>query len=237
MGAGQLKKNKKKGAGPTTPTVEAYLEVIYMVRAEGQVVKGARLAKTLGVSRAAVTATLRRMARDGLIRIRPNKDIELTHLGFKTADELQRRHRIVERWLTDVLQMDWAQSDAEAHQLEHAMSDRVVERLDDLLGHPTTCPHGNPIPGNAKSGTAAKVLPMSQARAGDRMQVTRISEYAENVAELLRYLGAAGLVPGAIVRVDDVAALHNSITLELEGRHFAVSPEIAEYVWVTRLAA
>ncbi len=217
-----------------TPTVEEYLEVIYMVEAEGQVVKGARLAKTMGVSRPAVAATLRRMVRDGLVKINASKDIELTRRGFKTADDLQRRHRIVERWLTDSLGLDWAKSDAEAHRLEHVMSDEVIGRLNVLLGRPTTCPHGNPIPGNASSRTSPSVFQLSHARGGDHVRVTRISEYAENVGELLRYLGDCGLRPGAEVTVADVAPLHNSVTLRVRNKHFALSPEIAEYVWVMK---
>jgi DtxR family Mn-dependent transcriptional regulator len=218
-----------------TPAVEEYLEVIYMVEAEGQTVKGARLAKTMGVSRPAVAATLRRMVRDGLIKVNANKDIALTKRGFKTADDLQRRHRIVERWLTDILGFDWAKSDAEAHRLEHVMSDEVIERLNELLGRPATCPHGNPIPGNTHSGISHKVFQLSHARGGDRVRVTRISEYAENVGELLRYLGDCGLRPGAEVTVADVAPLHNSVTLRVENRHFALTPEIAEYVWVMKV--
>jgi DtxR family transcriptional regulator, iron-dependent repressor len=219
----------------TTPTVEAYLEVIYMLETEGQTVKGARLAKTMGVSRPTVTATLRRMVRDGLVKVNAQKDIQLTKRGFKAADDLQRRHRIVERWLTDVLGFDWAKSDAEAHRLEHVMSDEVVARLNEMLGRPATCPHGNPIPGNAPASRAARVFQLSQAHGGDRVRVTRISEYAENVEELLRYLGARGLKPGATATVADVAPLHNSLTLELDGKHFSLTPEIAEYIWVTKV--
>ena len=219
----------------TTPTVEEYLEVMYMLAAESQTVKGARLAKTLGVSRPTVTATLRRMARDGLIKVRANKDVVLTRRGFKRADDLQRRHRIVERWLTDVLGFDWAKSDAEAHRLEHVMSDEVVERLIELLGHPATCPHGNPIPGNTAPDPAPAVFQLCAAESGDQVCVTRISEYAENVGELLRYLGERGLRPGARVLVADVSPLHSSFTLELDHKHFSLSPQIAEYVWVTRI--
>src|SRR5918912_330100 len=137
----------------TTPTTEEYLEIIYMMAAEGQTVKGVRLAESLRVSRPTVTATLRRMASDGLVKRNAKKEVQLTKKGFKTADDLQRRHRIVERWLTDVLGFDWAQSDAEAHRLEHAVSDEVAERLNELLGRPATCPHGNPIPGNGPVGS------------------------------------------------------------------------------------
>ncbi len=219
----------------TTPTIEEYLEVIYMMASEGQTVKGARLAESLRVSRPTVAATLRRMTRDGLIKINAKKDIELTKRGFKMADDLQRRHRIVERWLTDVLGLDWAKSDAEAHHLEHAMSDDVVERLNQLLGRPATCPHGNPIPGNVRAGAAPKMFQLSRAQSGDKVQVTRISEYAENTGELLRHLGERGLRPGAEVVVADKDPAQESLTLKVNNKHFALSPHIAEYVWVTKL--
>jgi DtxR family Mn-dependent transcriptional regulator len=218
----------------TTPTTEEYLEIIYMMAAEGQTVKGARLAESLRVSRPTVTATLRRMTRDGLVKLNAKKEIELTKKGFRTADELQRRHRIVERWLTDVLGFDWAKSDAEAHRLEHAVSDEVVERLNELLGRPATCPHGNPIPGNARSDASSPVFQLSQARSGDRVKVSRISEYAENTGQMLRHLGERGLRPGAEVIVADVAPLHNTLTLQVNDKHFSLTPQIAEYVWVTK---
>ena len=219
----------------TTPTVEEYLEVIYMMASEGQTVKGARLAASLHVSRPTVTATLRRMARDGLIKVNSKKDVELTKKGFTVADNLQRRHRIVERWLTDVLGLDWAESDAEAHRLEHAMSDAVIERLNEVLGRPTTCPHGNPIPGNQRPGAQRQVFPLSVAKTGDRVQVARISEYAENTGEMLRYLGERQLRPGTQVIVADVSAMQNTLTLQVNDKHFSLSPQIAEYVWVTKL--
>src|SRR5512138_2164729 len=122
----------------TTPTTEAYLEIVYMMASEGQPVIGARLAESLHVSRATVTARLKRMMREGLVKMNKHKEVSLTLKGQATAEHLQRRHRVVERWLTDVLGMDWAQSDAEAHQLEHAMSDEVAERLNKHLGYPAT---------------------------------------------------------------------------------------------------
>ncbi len=218
----------------TTATVEEYLETIYMMAAENQVVKGARLAQIMHVSRPTVTATLRRMARDGLVKLNEKKDIALTKKGHQTAEELQRRHRIVERWLTDVLKLDWAESDAEAHRLEHAVSERIADRLNELLGFPATCPHGNPIPGNPQDDKTV-VVPLSHVIEGDRVRVTRISEYVENAAEMLKHLGERGLKPGAELVVADVSTLHPSFTLQLGGKHFALNKDIADYVWVTRI--
>lgn len=215
----------------TTATTEEYLEIIYMIESEGRTVIGARLAQIVKVSRPTVTATLRRLARDGFVKIAHDKTVGLTKNGLKAAEELQRRHRIVERWLTDVLKLDWAESDAEAHRLEHAMSDRVTERLNELLGFPSSCPHGNPIPGNRQK-EVVKVFPLSQAAEGDQVRVVRISEYAENAADMLRYLGEHGLRPDAQVVIADKAYQQGTMTLRVGEKHFALTPQIADFVWV-----
>jgi DtxR family transcriptional regulator, Mn-dependent transcriptional regulator len=219
-----------------TPTVEAYLEIIYMMAAEGQSVIGARLAESLHVSRPTVTTTLKRMVREGLVKFSGGKEVQMTTKGQAIAERLQHRHRIVERWLTDVLGLDWAKSDAEAHHLEHAMSDEVAELLNKHLGYPTTCPHGNPIPGNARGMTLVdpKVFQLSAAKENDRVVVTRISEYAENVAELLDYLGKRGVTPGAKVTVLEIAPLKGPLTLKVGTRTTSMSREVANFVWVKR---
>ena len=220
--------------GATTPTTEEYLEIIYMMAAEGKVVKGARLAEIIGVSRPTVTATLRRMTRDGLIKQDAKKQIELTKKGYTIADTLQRRHRIIERWLTDVLGFDWAKSDAESHRLEHVFSDEIVDRLNELLGFPETCPHGNPIPGNQRSTKATREFLLAQAKVGDNLLVRRISEYVENSADMLKHLGERGLMPGAEIFVADYSPLGDAVTLRVNGKHFSLSANIANAVWVTK---
>lgn len=219
-----------------TPTMEAYLEVIYMMAAEEQPVIGARLAEALHVSRPTVTATLKRMVRDGLVKVNDRKEITLTSKGQGIAERLQRRHRVVERWLTDELGLDWAKSDAEAHHLEHAMSDEVAELLNKRLGYPATCPHGNPIPGNVRNASSAngKSFQLSATRRGDQVVVMRVSEYAENVAELLDYLGDCGLRPGARLTVAEIAPLRGPLTLKLGDRVISMSPDVARFVWVKK---
>lgn len=218
----------------TTPTVESYLEVIFMMASEGQSVIGARLAEALHVSRPTVTATLRRMVRDGFVKLNERKEIQLTPKGQAIAERLQRRHRIVERWLTDVLGFEWARSDAEAHKIEHAMSDEVFERLNKQLGSPATCPHGNPIPGNTPLPAEGNTVPLASVRQGERVTVVRISEYAENVSELLEYLGARGVVPGAQLTVTEIAPFNGPFSLKVGNRIVPVSREVAQFVWVKR---
>ncbi len=220
----------------TTPTTEAYLEVIYMMEAEEQPVIGARLAEALHVSRPTVTATIKRLMRDNLVKLNDHKEIHLTTKGQAIAEHLQRRHRVVERWLTDELGLGWAESDAEAHRLEHAMSDQVAELLNKRLGYPATCPHGNPIPGNSSSTAVdGKAFQLSAAKEGGQVVVTRISEYAENVADLLAYLGERGVTPGAQLQVLEIAPLKGPLTLKLNNRIISMSREVANFVWVKKV--
>src|SRR3981081_2916478 len=130
--------------------VSHYLEAIYYIWAEKEPIRSSRLADWLGVSRPTVTVALQRMSRDGLVRMNRRKEIELTARGMRMAESIVRRHRIMERWLTDGLGLDWVTADEEAARLEHAVSEVVERRLYEVLGRPQTCPHGNPIPGYSK---------------------------------------------------------------------------------------
>src|SRR5438477_11293860 len=133
---------------------------------EGEPLRSARLADWLGVSRPTVTIGLRRMARDGMVRLTRDKEIGLTAAGMRAAESIVRRHRIMERWLTDGLGLDWVTADEEAARLEHAVSDVVEQRLYEVLGRPATCPHGNPIPGYSEP--VAGETRLSSLRAGAR---------------------------------------------------------------------
>src|SRR2546427_6945108 len=136
---------------------------------EGETVRSARLADWLGVSRPTVTVALRRMTRDGMVRINSRKEIELTEQGRQASAAIVRRHRIMERWLTDVLGLDWVAADEEAARLEHAVSEVVERRLYEAIGRPRPCPHGNPIPGHSKGSPKKRgpATPGAGRRAGN----------------------------------------------------------------------
>jgi DtxR family transcriptional regulator, Mn-dependent transcriptional regulator len=187
-------------------TSERYLEAIYYIEHEGEVVRPGRLAEWLGVSAPTVTVSLQRLARDGLIRIADDRSVELTDSGADAAATIVRRHRIVERWLTDVLGLDWAAADLEAQTLTHGVSPTVLDRLDQQLGHPNTCPHGNLIPGrNPPAGRG--LIRLVDLADGESATVARISEVAEHEApQLLRILHERGIIPGVEVRVVTRAA-------------------------------
>jgi DtxR family transcriptional regulator, Mn-dependent transcriptional regulator len=212
--------------------VAHYLEAIFYIRAEGDVVRSARLADWLGVSRPTVAAALRRMTRDGMVRLNPRKEIELTGPGEKAAAAIVRRHRIVERWLTDVLGLDWVTADTEAERLEHAVSDLVADKLYRALGGPQTCPHGNPIPGYATM--RAGELRLSSLKAGESGVITRISEVAQREAPpLLQYLHDRRLKPGMRVLIEEVDEVGRTMRLRA-ARSLTLSTETAGKLSVVR---
>ena len=209
-----------------------YLEAIYYIRAEGEPVRSARLADWLSVSRPTVTVALRRMTRDGMVRLNAHKEIELTARGDGAAAAIVRRHRIMERWLSDVLGLDWVTADAEAERLEHAVSEVVEETLYRSLGRPKTCPHGNPIPGH--STMRPNELRLSALRPGDTGTITRISEVAQREAPpLLQYLHERGLHPGTRVTVEAVDEVGRTIQLRA-ARRLTLSTETASKLSVVR---
>jgi DtxR family Mn-dependent transcriptional regulator len=129
---------------------------------------------------------------------------------------MARRHRLLERWLTDVLGLNWVEAHEEAHRLEHALSPRVEDRLATLLGMPSTCPHGNPIPGMA-GPPSTRPFPLDQVPAGATVTVERITEEAEADRQLLDHLWQSGIRPGARLTVREVAPWAGTLTLERDG--------------------
>ena len=211
--------------------VSHYLEAIFYIWNEGETVRSARLADWLGVSRPTVTVALRRMSRDGMVRLNAHKEIELTVKGRRMAEAIVRRHRIMERWLTDGLGLDWVTADEEAARLEHAVSDVVEKRLYEVLGRPTTCPHGNPIPGYSEA--APDEVRLTNVQAGARASITRVSEVAEREAPLLlAYLHERKLVPGREIAVLEVDGVGRTLRVKAGTREVTMSQETAAKLWV-----
>jgi len=199
----------------TTSVVEDYLQVLHYLTRDGCTVIAARLAERLNVSPPTVTATLHRMERDGLIAHGPRKEILFTVEGRQAAEDIVRRHALAERLLTDLLKMPWHESHEEAHGVEHVMTPNIEARLLQALGHPTTCPHGNPIPG--LGALAPDEFPMDEARAGDRLAIQRITEEAEEDPQLMKYLQDHGIEPGARMTVREANGFNATVVLDGPG--------------------
>ena len=214
-------------AGEHHPAFEEYCECIFELREDDVDVIQARIAERLGVSRPAVSEMIRRLESEGLIT--NDGGIELTVEGLALAQQVVRRHRLAERFLTDVLQLSWAEAHHEAGKWEHVMSDAVEHAMNRLLGEPTTCPHGNPIPGSDYVET--DVAPLSQHPVGERFTVRRIPEELEFAPGLLEFLEESSLRPGC-EGVITAASPDGTLTVEIGGRHVGVGPFASERILV-----
>lgn len=209
-------------------TVEDYLMEIYDMGRAGQPVIAARLTDKMGVAAPTVWNTVHRMQRDGHVEIdERTKEITLSQTGLKFAESIKRRHLLTERLLVDILGLDWADAHEEAHLIEHTITPRVEAKIMAKLGNPTTCPHGNPMPG-LDPAMRPKTRPLATAEAGDEWDIDGINEPAEENHELMTFYQRNGFVPGARVKVKDVAPYNSTITVEVGGRDVTLGMVAAE---------
>ena len=215
-------------SGEHHPAFEEYCECIFELAEDDVDVIQARIAERLQVSRPAVSEMMRRMEHEGLITT--DGGINLTGDGIELAERVVRRHRLAERFLTDVLQLSWAEAHHEAGRWEHVMSESVEQAMAGLLGHPTTCPHGNPIPGSAYVETALQ--PLASVGVGEGFTVQRITEELEFTPGLLEFLEASSLQPGREGTIT-AASPDGTLTLEIDGRHVGVGAFASARILVT----
>jgi DtxR family Mn-dependent transcriptional regulator len=210
-------------------STEEYLESIYRLEREGDGVTTSGLAIDLGVAPASVSGMLKKLATDGYIEHRARGEAKLTEKGHAIALRIVRRHRLAERLLTDVLGMSWDEVDEEACRLEHAISERMEERLVSVLGDPQTCPHGHPIP--PLDGTTPRKIgvPLALVAPGSSAIVHGVTQ---EVPEVLRYLADVGLRPGAHVTVRERGPVRGPVTVEVAGKQHAISLDLATIVTV-----
>jgi DtxR family Mn-dependent transcriptional regulator len=198
------------------PPVEEYLETIQSLTEEGVPVIQARIAERLGRTAPSVSEMLDRLAADGYVE-RTGRSISLTDQGRVLADSVIRKHRLAERLLVDVIGLPWHKAHIEAGRWEHVISDEVELRLVELLGNPTTCPHGNPIPGAVgDDDVQAEQVSLAEVQPGDTVRLERITEEVELDMASLVYLDEHGLIPGRSAFVRRRAA-DGTLTLDVDG--------------------
>jgi DtxR family transcriptional regulator, iron-dependent repressor len=218
---------------PITSAIEDYLRTIYALEEEIQPVIAARVAEEVGVTPSTMVSTLRRLEREGYLKVLRRKEIHLTAEGRQVAERILRRHFLLERFLTDLLGLDWVKAHQEAHRLEHAVSQEVEDRLAKLLGYPTTCPHGNPIPDKDSKRARKKVgSPLNSVVAGTEVELDYITEGGERDARLLGFMQEHHLVPGTKVQVLDVAPSLGMMSLKVGQDEFSLGIEAAKKIRV-----
>jgi DtxR family Mn-dependent transcriptional regulator len=207
-----------------------YLKAILAGSVTGAGVATRTVARLLAVSAPSVTNMFKRLAERGLVEYSRYEGVRLTTSGRKAALRLLRRHRLIELFLFECLGMSWAEIHEEAEVLEHAISDRLEQRLDDYLGNPTHDPHGAPIPDRNGVLPRRKLAPLSELAVG---AVAEVAQITDESSDLLIYLSRRGIRPGRKFKLLEKGSFGGDLRLQIESRNVHLSIKAAERVLIT----
>lgn len=220
-----------------SPTVEQYVKTIFLLQRHDRAatVGMKTLSNAMNVTPGTATTMAKQLDARGLIHYEPRRGTRLTDDGHALAVALIRRHRLLETFLEKVLEYDWSEVHGEAEELEHAVSDRFIERIDRLLGYPTVDPHGDPIP--TAEGVLARRsgIALDAVQAGRTVMVARLTDDSPRFLQLMKSLG---VVPGALLRVVTNSSDAGTITVntdpdtETESQPFVLALDVAARVLV-----
>jgi DtxR family Mn-dependent transcriptional regulator len=206
-----------------TVAEEEYLQTIYWLKEARLPITGANIARAMQLSAPTVHEMLGRLETDGYVTRNEDKSLDFTDSGHDHASAIVKRHRLIERFLTDVLGIPWDEVHEEAERLEHAMSPVLEERMLAAIGDAKTCPHGHPI----VEGVREEGVPLADVEVGARVRVLRFENEAE---DLLHYLKESGLYPGLEAELH--SADDEDVSVEADGERFTVTRSVAETVSV-----
>jgi DtxR family transcriptional regulator, Mn-dependent transcriptional regulator len=221
-------------------SVDDYLETIwflafpigeYRPASGGTPTLASRVAEMLGVSRASAGEMLKRLEADGLVERGEHKEAILTSAGRSRAEQVVKRHRIIERLLTDFMGYTPAEAHVYADELGDTFSDDMIERMAEKLGNPERCPHGWPVDTDFEQAENRELAPLSDLGPGERATIVRL---AEHDGDLLHWFYDQGLVPGAEVEVRDAQPAAGQLTVRLDGGERAVGEKAADGLFVRR---
>src|SRR6202451_1554964 len=207
-----------------TVAEEEYLQILFWLKEAGLPMTGANVARAMQLSAPTVHELVGRLARDGYINRDKDRTIAFTPSGAEHAEEIVRRHRLIERFLTDVLGVPWDEVHEEAERLEHAMSPVLEQRMLAAIGDAKTCPHGHPI----VAGARLSGVPLADVEVGASVRILRFENEAE---DLLHYLKASGLEPG--LKGELVQRDEEQVGVQpADGSSCSITPSVAETVSV-----
>ncbi len=230
--------NKSTGIDRMSQVAENYLLSLYNLSEEGYKSTPAHLAEHLralpageglGTSLPSVLGMLRRMEKEGLLITGQDKEVRLTNQGLIAAKGMVRRHRLAERMVVDVLGLDLHKAHVEAHRLEHAISPEIESKIDELLGYPTTCPFGGPIPGSNYSHPDSERIKLNQVPAGKKCTINRVPEDDQ---DLLIFLVKQGILPGREVEIIESSVHTGIIIMKTEQGESPIAYTVANRIWV-----
>jgi DtxR family Mn-dependent transcriptional regulator len=210
-----------------TVAVEDALKTIFKMVGQGEPATTSALAQRLGVTAPTVSAMLKRLTRHGLVQRSPDQAVTLTAHGIEHATAVIRRHRLLETFLARVLDVPWDEVHAEAEVLEHAVSDRLLARIDEHLGHPIADPHGDPIPPFSGAHSEQWGERLDQVETGRMFRVERVDD---RDSAALRYLASIGIRPGVLLTVVRRAPFGGPLWLRVNGTDEALGEQLTAFV-------
>ena len=211
---------------PLTRSVEDYLKSIYHLSSQGGFATTSDIAAMLEVAPPSVSGMIKRLSETGLIEHVPYRGVQLTHQGRHAALQMIRRHRILELYLTQQLGYDWGDVHVEAERLEHAVSEKLIDRMAGALGDPRYDPHGAPIPTAAGEIEEAELVTLADAAIGATLLLRQVGGGDEN-PERLRYLAEQGLTPGTRLTVVERQPFNGPVTVRIGRETRVVGQELA----------
>jgi DtxR family Mn-dependent transcriptional regulator len=210
-----------------TRSVEDYLKAIYRLSPRGRPAATSEIAQRLELSPASVSGMVKRLSEQGLLEHVPYRGVQLTPEGRRAALRMLRRHRLIEAYLVAFLGYTWDTVHAEAERLEHAVSDTLVDRMANVLGHPTVDPHGDPIPTSEGDILELASTPLAEVPTGATVEIRQVEE---GQPDRLRYIASIGLRPGVRVTLLDRQPFQGPITILVDGETHIIGHELAQVV-------
>jgi DtxR family Mn-dependent transcriptional regulator len=219
---------------PLTRSVEDYLKSVFHLTSQGGFATTSDIAEMLEVAPPSVSGMMKRLSETGLIEHVPYRGVQLTPQGRRAALQMIRRHRILESYLTSKLGYDWGDVHVEAERLEHAVSEKLIERMAEALGEPRYDPHGAPIPTAAGEIEEAELVTLAAARVGATLVLRQVGD---EQPERLRYLAEQGLVPGTRLAVVERQPFNGPTTVRFGMETRVVGQELAGLLWCEEVQA
>jgi DtxR family Mn-dependent transcriptional regulator len=213
-----------------TSQAEEYLEAIYRLENKVGSARTMDLSRELGVVPGSITNTIENLERKGFVIHEPYRGVKLTDSGRQIASTIIRRHRLAERLLTDFLHIDWSEVHDPACKLEHALSQEIIKPLEKALGHPKTCPHGNPIPTSCGGILEEETVCLADLDPNTGGIVTKITE---EKAEVLKQLTKLGLIPGELVKIEQKPDATGVLSVRVGNKVCMISDDVAQIIFVT----
>lgn len=210
-----------------TEVVEDYLKTVFHLTTRGGGATTSALAARLGLAPPTISAMLKRLEASDLVDRAPDHQVELTEHGRRHALSVVRRHRLLEMFLVEVLEVPWDEVHEEAEVLEHALSARLEERIDALLGRPTRDPHGDPIPPRSGQHVEDWASPLAAAPAGSSFLVERVSD---RDSAALRHLASLGVRPGSVLQVIEWSPFGGPLWIEIDGCRHALGTGLIQLI-------